>query len=318
MKYILVIFCVSINFIYAQKIYQQEEELKGQIFLTETISIPVENSGYTLVLPDDNDADGLIVLLNSDRDAGKDVVEPSLEYYALQNNLGVLFITTGNRLEFFFSEDSIRKVDRYIGEVIENYNIPKKNLFFAGMSLSGTRALKYAQFCAEGKSEFGILPAAVAVCDAPLDFVRFWKESDKAKRLNFNPLTANEGEWVTAYLEKNLGIPKENLSAYQNYSVYCYYAEGGGNVKLLKDIPVRAYTEPDVLWWMETRRKDYYAMNAVDLAAMINELNISGNENAELIITHDKGYHPDGTRHPHSWSIVNNTELVEWFLKFKK
>ena len=318
MKYILVIFCVSINFIYAQKIYQQEEELKGQIFLTETISIPVENSGYTLVLPDDNDADGLIVLLNSDRDAGKDVVEPSLEYYALQNNLGVLFITTGNRLEFFFSEDSIRKVDRYIGEVIENYNIPKKNLFFAGMSLSGTRALKYAQFCAEGKSEFGILPAAIAVCDAPLDFVRFWKESDKAKRLNFNPLTANEGEWVTAYLEKNLGIPKDNLSAYQNYSVYCYYAEGGGNVKLLKDIPVRAYTEPDVLWWMETRRKDYYAMNAVDLAAMINELNISGNENAELILTHDKGYHPDGTRHPHSWSIVNNRELVEWFLKFKK
>jgi hypothetical protein len=318
MKYILVIFCATINFLYAQKIYQEEEELKGQILLTETISIPVENSGYTLVLPDDNDADGLIVLLNSDRDAGKDVVEPSLEYYALQNNLGVLFITTGNRLEFFFSEDSIRKVDRYIGEVIENYNIPKKNLFFAGMSLSGTRALKYAQFCAEGKSEFGFLPAAVAVCDAPLDFVRFWKESDKAKRLNFNPLTANEGEWVTAYLEKNLGIPKENLSAYQNYSVYCYYAEGGGNVKLLKDIPVRAYTEPDVLWWMETRRKDYYAMNAVDLAAMINELNISGNENAELIITHDKGYHPDGTRHPHSWSIVNNTELVEWFLKFKK
>ena len=84
MKYILVIFCVSINFIYAQKIYQQDEELKGQIFLTETISIPVENSGYTLVLPDDNDADGLIVLLNSDRAAGKDVVEPSLEYYALQ------------------------------------------------------------------------------------------------------------------------------------------------------------------------------------------------------------------------------------------
>ena len=79
MKYILLIFCTSINFIYAQKIYQLEEELEGQIFLTETISIPVENSGYTLVLPEENDADGLIVLLNSDRDAGKDFVEPSLE-----------------------------------------------------------------------------------------------------------------------------------------------------------------------------------------------------------------------------------------------
>lgn len=304
---------------FAQKIYQHEEKLEGQIFLTETIAIPVENAGYTLVLPDDNNADGLVVFLNSHRDAGKVVEEPSLEFYALQNNLGILFVTTGNKLEFFFSEDSIKKVDRYIGEVVKKYNIPKENLLFAGMSLSGTRALKYTQFCIEGKSEFGIIPAAVAVCDSPLDFVRFWLETDKAKRLNFNPVTANEGEWVTGYLESNLGgTPEAKLEAYQDFSVYCYTADQGGNVKLLKDIPVRAYTEPDVLWWMETRRKDYYAMNAIDLAAMINELNILGNENAELIVTYDKGYHPDGTRHPHSWSIVDNEDLIHWFLSFKK
>jgi hypothetical protein len=317
MKYIFIIFYSALNFTQAQKIYQYEEELEGQIFLTESIAIPVENAGYTLVLPDDEEADGLIISLNSHRDASKVYEEPSLEFYALRNNLGILFITTGNRLEFFFSEDSIKKVDRYINEVLETYNIPNQNLFFAGMSLSGTRALKYVQFCVEGKSEFGIMPSAVAVCDAPLDFVRFWKEADKAERLNFNPITANEGEWVKAYLEKNLGgTPKESLKAYQNYSVYCYTDNEGGNVSLLKNIPVRAYTEPDVLWWMETRRKDYYAMNAVDLAAMINELNISGNENSELIITYNKGFLPDGTRHPHSWSIVDNEELVKWFLTF--
>ena len=317
MKYFLIIFCTAFNFTLAQKIYQHEEKLVGQIFFTERIAIPVENAGYTLVLPDDNEADGLVVFLNSNRDAGKVVEEQSLEFYALQNNLGILFVTTGNKFEFFFSEDSIKKVDRYISEVIDSYNIPKQNLFFAGMSLSGTRALKYAQFCAEGKSEFGLFPAAVAVCDAPLDFVRFWKEADKAKRLNFNPITANEGEWVTGYLEKNLGgTPKEKLKSYQNFSVYCYIDDKGGNASLLKNIPVRAYTEPDVLWWMETRRKDYYAMNALDLAAMVNELNILGNENAELIITYDKGFKPDGTRHPHSWSIVDNEDLVKWFLTF--
>lgn len=314
--YLLVLLLVSYN-CFPQKIYQHSEKLEGQIFYSEKIAIPVENAGYTLVLPDDNEADGLVVFLNSNRDAGKVVEEPSLEFYAIQNNLGILFITTGNKLEFFFAEDSIKKVDRYIGEVIESYNIPKQNLLFAGMSLSGTRALKYTQFCVEGKSEYGILPAAVAVCDAPLDFVRFWKEADKAKRLNFNPIPANEGEWVTGYLERNLGgTPKGNLKAYQNYSVYCYTDSEGGNVSLLRNTPVRAYTEPDVLWWMETRRKDYYAMNALDLAAMINELNISGNQNAELIITFDKGYHPDGSRHPHSWSIVDNEELVKWFLTF--
>jgi len=36
------------------------------------------------------------------------------------------------------------------------------------------------------------------------------------------------------------------------------------------------------------------------------------------MITYDKGYHPDGTRHPHSWSIVDNKDLIHWFLRFKK
>jgi hypothetical protein len=83
----------------------------------------------------------------------------------------------------------------------------------------------------------------------------------------------------------------------------------------LKGIAIRAYTEPDVNWWIETRRKDYYSMNSIDLAALINELKIFGNENSELIITNNKGYMPDGNRHPHSWSIVDEKEMVDWFLR---
>jgi hypothetical protein len=35
--------------------------------------------------------------------------------------------------------------------------------------------------------------------------VRFHKEMIKAKELNFNIITANEGAWVSGYLETNLG-----------------------------------------------------------------------------------------------------------------
>jgi hypothetical protein len=83
---------------------------------------------------------------------------------------------------------------------------------------------------------------------------------------------------------------------------------------MLREVNIRAYTEPDVQWWMKTRRKDYYGMNAIDLAGFINELNISGNPDAELIISQDKGYLPDGSRHPHSWSIVDEPELIRWFV----
>jgi hypothetical protein len=39
-----------------------------------------------------------------------------------------------------------------------------------------------------------------------------------------------------------------------------------------------------------------------------------GNQHAELILTMDKGFLPDGSRHPHSWSIVDNKELIAWFM----
>ena len=134
--------------------------------------------------------------------------------------------------------------------------------------------------------------------------------------LVFIAQTANEGTWVSGYLEANLGgTPDENMQAYINYSPYCYSDENVNNYLNFKNIAIRAYTEPDVNWWIETRRKDYYSMNSIDLAALINALKIAGNENAELITTQNKGYLPDRTRHPHSWSIVDEIEMVDWFLK---
>ena len=56
-------------------------------------------------------------------------------------------------------------------------------------------------------------------------------------------------------------------------------------------------------------------MNAIDLAGIVNQLEIIGNQQSELIITHDKGYYPDGTKHPHNWGIVDEQEMVDWFIK---
>ena len=89
-------------------------------------------------------------------------------------------------------------------------------------------------------------------------------------------------------------------------------------MKFLKGIAIRTYTEPDVNWWIDTRRKDYYSMNAIDLAALVNELKIRGHQQAELIITQNKGYQPDGSRHPHSWNIVDEKILVDWFVELIK
>ncbi|HRC32087.1 MAG TPA: hypothetical protein PK736_01445 [Bacteroidia bacterium] len=39
------------------------------------------------------------------------------------------------------------------------------------------------------------------------------------------------------------------------------------------------------------------------------------NTNAEMIVTYDKGVRIDGTKHPHSWSIMDSQDCLDWILK---
>ena len=137
--------------------------------------------------------------------------------------------------------------------------------------------------------------------------------------MQFQSAAANEGTWVRQYLADNLGgDPDEVPVAYRTYSIYSYDVRDQLDLQFLHSTHVRAYTEPLVNWWIDTRRKDYYDMNSIDLAGLINELKIRGHPNAELIITDKKGYRPDGSQRPHSWSIVDERELIDWFIGILK
>lgn len=282
--------------------------------LAPDIAIPLEEPGYTLLLPPDT-IKGMIIFFGSGRDTTDAGYEMRLYSEAVRRQVATLYVTTGQRIEFLFDSIYYRQLDRYIGQVLEEFPIPRDRLLFAGMSLAGTRAMKFGYWCMEGHSSYGIRPRAIALCDAPLDFFRFWREGAFSIRYNTNPTSANEAQWVNAQLEEHLGgTPQEVPAAYHQYSPYVKGQEIDPRLELLKTVALRAYTEPDVQWWMANRQKDYYGMNALDAAGLVNELRLLGNTEAELITTTDKGYRPDGSRHPHSWSIVDNGELVEWLL----
>lgn len=297
------------------RVVQYAEPRMGLTYLTDSISVPEEDAGYTLILPENGPPEAVLVLFHSGRDTSSAGYEMRLYVEAVKRQAAVLYLTSGNRFEFLFDDSTFVQLDTYLHKAISENQLPADRLLFGGMSLAGTRAMKFAIWCVQGKSSYGIQPQAVALCDAPLDFVRFWKQLDRAKRLQLNPIAANEATWVTAVLERHLGgTSNDRPGAYQAYSPYCHDLDDGGQAALLRNIPFRAYTEPDVQWWMDNRGNDYYAMNAIDAAAVVNQLRILGNQNAELILTTGKGHHPDGRRHPHSWSIVDNGELVDWFL----
>ena len=309
---IVFIFLFLATALSAQRVENYEIPATGFIQLADDIAIPKINPGYTIWLPDNGIPKGLVVFLHARRDT---VESDPLIDHALTNQLAVLYASTDNQLEFFFEVEKLQEIEGYLHTVLNRYNIPRENILYCGMSLGGTRVLKQTIFAQTDRSVYHISPRAIAICDAPLDMVRFHRSSARGRDLKANPAAANEGKWVCAYLEYNLGgTPEDSMDAYVEYAPYCYAAGGGPHLDAFAEVAVRTYTEPDVSWWMETRRKDYYDMNAIDMAALINALNIEGNEEAELIITHDKGYRPDGSRHPHSWNIVDEAEMIDWFL----
>lgn len=299
------------SLITAQKVINVGYPSEGNIVLSKKMTVPKIKSGYTLWLPKEN-SKGVVVFFDGNLDT---VNKPPIVDLAFKDELAVLFVTTNNPVEFLFEELKMKELEGYVQEAITKYNIPKDNILYCGMSLAGTRALKLAAFSQTLQSTYKLMPKAIAICDAPLDMVRNYHECKKASDLNLNPVGASESEWVSSYIRSNLkGTPEEALNVYISYSPFCYTAENGGNARAFKNIYLRCYTEPDVNWWIENRGRDYYGMNAIDLAALVNQLKILGGKKAELITTTGKGFRGDGSRHPHSWSIVDEKELIEWFI----
>ncbi len=271
-------------------------------------------------MPANTTAKGAVIfILNQRPDTSQHLDEFNIIKPATDKGLAVLFISTGvSYLDFFIEEDSIESADKLIGSTLEKYNISKKNVLLGGLSLSGTRAMKYAIFCERNKSKFNIHPKALVLCDAPLDMVRLWDECEKSTERNYNETAANEGFYCLEYLKRYLGgSPEKNLEKYIAYSPFCYKEKNGGNAKFLSHMPIRAYHEPDINWWIKNRGKECYSMNSIDMAALINELWISGNKKTELITTINQRKGVDNNNSPHTWSMIDNNELVNWFLKLK-
>ncbi|MBK8873530.1 MAG: hypothetical protein IPN13_06235 [Bacteroidetes bacterium] len=80
----------------------------------------------------------------------------------------------------------------------------------------------------------------------------------------------------------------------------------------LKDIAVRTYHDVDIAWRIVNRNQTVHLSNYEMSAELINRLVLMGNKRAEFMQSFKTGYRSNGQRHPHSWSIVDEKELIVW------
>lgn len=268
---------------------------------------------YTVIHPP-SPLKGYIFLLPGFGETAERVLEQSsLPEQLAQNGILTIIPTLQDGvLSFGIDSPSQYSLNKIIADVRAKNKLSGKPFYLGGYSIGGSGALKYAE-------EAGQKPNAVFVIDPPVDFEQLYYSGKRHLRLSMQEEPNEENLFIIQRIEEMMnGTPESSLSNYYNTSPYSFSDTSQTAIKKLLKTPLRIYTEPDIQWWMKERGEDFTGMNSTFHSAMINELNRLGNKRAVLITTANKGYRePDKERHPHSWSIVDPDELIEWLLEQK-
>lgn len=235
------------------------------------------------------------------------------ESLCTENNLMTVYVTTSDRTpELYYFEKERMLLDDIINEILTNYNIPKDNIFIGGISGSGTKALRFSQYCESGKSKYNTKIKGVFSVDSPLDIERFYL-SAKTNKKYFKAGMLWEADFVLEKFPQILG--DFNSITYQNHSVFSNFNPDNKNYKLLLNTSLIFFHEPDIDWWLEERGASYFDINSYDITNLCRLLKSENHSDVTLITTTGIGYDKDGERKCHSWTIVDEELLANWILE---
>lgn len=235
------------------------------------------------------------------------------ESLCTENDLMTVYVVTSERApELFYFDNEMMLLDEIINEVINKYEIPFQNIFIGGISASGTRALRFAQFCESGKSKHNTKIKGVFSVDSPLDIERFYLSAKNNKRY-FKKGMLWEADFVLEKFPQILG--EFDSKNYQNHSVFSNFNPENKNYKLLLNSSLIFFHEPDIDWWLEERGASYFDINSYDISNLYRLLKSENHSDVTIITTTGKGYDSNGERKCHSWTIVDEELLANWILE---
>lgn len=303
MRYLFLLLIFSVSHFYAasQKV--------SKVFLNSNDSTVNQ---YTVVLPSTGTKGVLILLPGFGENAERVLAQTALPVLAAKNGLLTIIPTLQDGVISFGVDSASQScLSNIIKDVSARYNAEKNKLYIGGFSIGGSAAVKYTEQNPEKVT-------AVFAIDPPLDFERFYHSAKRDVRLSVFNTPSQENVYMIKRLEAVMGgSPAAAIQNYHAISPYSFSDSSQLAIKSLLKTPLRIYSEPDINWWIKERNTDVTSMNITDCSAMINELRRLGNSDARLIISQNKGFRqPGNTRHPHSWSIADNPDLIKWLLGY--
>ncbi len=268
---------------------------------------------YLAVKPPASSISGVLVLLDGFGGMAENIyVESMLPHIAYAN--GILTVAASMGQKVYADSAVILKLNLLLRDVIQRYKVAPNKFVFGGFSAGGTISLLYVELCKESPSEYPVNPRAVFAIDSPVDLIHLWSFFEKQIEKNYSEVAVGEAKAVSALMQREHGTPKTNLQTYKWLTPFYNLQKGEGNEKYLKDIPVRVYHDVDIVWRLQNRRQSGYEANFLNSSELILRLMLMKNEKAEFVKGRT-GSRSNGQRHPHSWNIVDEVELIQWMKK---
>lgn len=271
----------------------------------------IETVFYNLYKPENTEA--VLILFGGFPETAADI-ENGFPITALANDKNVAVAYLNFNRAIWLEEEQKAQLANSIQEIFTSNNLPTDEIYLGGMSSGGNVALLIGNFLS-GNEEYTISPQGIFIVDSPVDLAALYRVAETNIERNFSEASTGESKFMLGAFNARLGNPNEEITEYEKHSVFIYETENSQNLKNLKNTRLRFYTEPDTLWWKQNRGVDYEEMNAFHVKRLSEFLTSNNYEKVEFISTENKGYRANGMRHPHSWSLVDQEELLQWILK---
>lgn len=237
--------------------------------------------------------------------------EFDIQELALSHDVAIIWMNFNRRL--WLEKNEKEQLSQIVQAAFRKYRLTSDNIYIGGFSSGGNASLLLSSYLMETDAK--IQPKGVFIIDSPIDLLALYQSSERNIKKDFSEISVAESTMILEVLTQDLGDPKISISGFENKSPYTYASENMSNLEALNGLRIRLYTEPDTSWWMENRKSEYQDMNAFYIEKLSLQLQEAfGEDHVQLIQTEDKGYRANGSRHPHSWSIVDKKDLMDWML----
>jgi hypothetical protein len=268
------------------------------------------NNFYLAVPPRSKEVKGVLVVLSNFYPLDVLMPETKLHNVAYANDLLTVFVSLQRYL--YADSTTVNRISTVLQHVTTTYHADTAKFVLCGYGLAGNVALRYTELSRQFSATFPLQPKAVFTVSGPVDLFGLWHWCERIIKRDDSPEQLGDAGYLLDYMTRDIGTIYNHPERYKTLTPFNREDTLSGNERYLQRVPVRLYYDTDIAWWLTERHNNLFDTHLPDATALIGRLLAAGNKDAAFMPAKQPGRRINGSRFPEAFSIVDETECIQW------